>query len=141
MTSEHKAAALFRDGDFRSAAQAYRTLAERHPDRLDIQARLGHLDLLANDPDAAVSRLSRVLDRLVIGAFGAQGVTCDVQFPTEIVGCPDGGLLISSVESVAIDEACVRAGIPKDAPRVEHLLERVSPSPQTEPDAGAVLAP
>ena len=54
---------LFSDGRFEQAANAYFMLSDRHPERLDIQARLGYLDLIANKPASAVTRLSDVLAR------------------------------------------------------------------------------
>jgi hypothetical protein len=60
-------------------------------------------------------------------ALAAQGVECEVRFPTELVGCPDGGLLISSVESVSVNEACVPAKVSPDAPREQHLLVPLQP--------------
>ncbi len=62
-------------------------------------------------------------------AFAAQGVECEVRFPTELVGCPDGGLLVSTVENVAINESCVPAKVPRDARREEHLLLPAPPPP------------
>ncbi|MGA9523785.1 MAG: hypothetical protein WBV82_20150 [Myxococcaceae bacterium] len=69
-------------------------------------------------------------------AFAAQGIECEVDFPTELVGCPDGGLLLSTVESVSINEACVLAKVPPDAPREQHLLLPVGTQPAPV-DAGA----
>jgi hypothetical protein len=54
---------LFRDGRFEQAANAYLMLSDRHPERLDIQARLGYLNLIANKPASAVTRLSDVLGK------------------------------------------------------------------------------
>ncbi|MGB5562748.1 MAG: retropepsin-like aspartic protease [Sedimenticolaceae bacterium] len=59
---ERRAAMLFRDGRFQQATEAYRTLLDRHPERLDVQARLGYLDLIANEPETAVTRLSTALE-------------------------------------------------------------------------------
>jgi hypothetical protein len=61
--TEQGAAILFRQGRFDQAARVYQMLSERHPERLDLLARLGYLDLLANDPCSAVARLSDVLDQ------------------------------------------------------------------------------
>ncbi len=72
-------------------------------------------------------------------AFAAQGVECEVLFPTELVGCPDGGLLLSSVESVSVNEACVLAKVPRNAPREQHLLVPVRTS-QASGDAGTPAA-
>lgn len=60
---ERSAGMLFRDGCFQQAAKAYLTLSDRHPERLDIQARLGYLDLIANKPASAVTRLSDALEK------------------------------------------------------------------------------
>ena len=61
--TEQGAAILFRQGCFDQAARAYQALSEHHPERLDLLARLGYLDLLANDPCSAVARLSEVLEQ------------------------------------------------------------------------------
>ena len=63
LATEQHAATLFQQGGFDQAARAYRALSERQPGRLDLLARLGYLDLLANDPCSAVARLSGVLDQ------------------------------------------------------------------------------
>lgn len=52
----------FIEGRFAAATRAYEVLLDRHPGRLDIIARLGYLDLLANHSDSAVARLSHVLE-------------------------------------------------------------------------------
>ncbi|MCG6965338.1 MAG: aspartyl protease family protein [Chromatiaceae bacterium] len=52
----------FIEGRFVAATRAYEALLDRYPGRLDIAARLGYLDLLANRPDSAVARLSNVLE-------------------------------------------------------------------------------
>ncbi len=53
----------FVEGRFSAAARGYAALLDRSPGRLDIAARLGYLDLLANRPEAAVARLSHVLEQ------------------------------------------------------------------------------
>jgi len=60
---ERSAGDLFRDGRFLQAARAYLVLSDRHPERLDVQARLGYLDLISNRPASAVTRLSGVLEK------------------------------------------------------------------------------
>jgi len=60
---ERSAGMLFRDGRFQQARRAYLTLSARHPERLDIQARLGYLDLIANEPGSSVTRLSDALGK------------------------------------------------------------------------------
>ena len=60
---ERSAGMLFREGRFQQATRAYLTLSDRHPERLDIQARLGYLDLIANKPASAVTRLSDALEK------------------------------------------------------------------------------
>lgn len=59
--NEHSAATLFRDGKLHQAANAYRALTDRHPERLDFQARLGYLELISNNATGAVNRLTGVL--------------------------------------------------------------------------------
>lgn len=52
----------FGEGRFGAATQAYEALLDQNPGRLDIVARLGYLDLLANHPEHAIARLSHVLE-------------------------------------------------------------------------------
>jgi hypothetical protein len=60
--TEAEADAAFVAGRFSASRRGYASLLSRHPERLDIAARLGYLDLLANDADSAVARLSQVLE-------------------------------------------------------------------------------
>ena len=53
----------FVEGRFGDATRAYESLLDQYPGRLDILARLGYLDLLANHADSAVARLSHVLEK------------------------------------------------------------------------------
>lgn len=59
---ERTAAAAFVDGDFADAETGFRKLAEQQPGRLDLIARLAHLDLLANRLSPAIERLTRALE-------------------------------------------------------------------------------
>jgi len=69
-----------------------------------------------------------------VGAVGVarlQGdAGCAALFPAEIVSCPDGGLLVSTVDALRVDGRCRALEQPKAAPRL-HRLIRVAP------DAGA----
>ena len=60
---ERRAAASFRDGHFQQAARSYQALLDRHPERMDVQARLGYLELIANRASSAVTRLSAALEQ------------------------------------------------------------------------------
>jgi hypothetical protein len=53
----------FRRGELATADRAFRVLGSDQPERLDVAARLGYLDLLSGDTDNAVVRLSTVLER------------------------------------------------------------------------------
>ncbi len=66
--------------------------------------------------------------------FVASGHTCPVEFPTEITGCEDGGLLLKSAVSSAVDESCRPSQAVAHAVMAEHRLVRtLAPTP---PDAG-----
>lgn len=51
------------NGRFAEATERYARLYRQQPGRLDVLARLGYLDLLANRASAAVARLSEVLEK------------------------------------------------------------------------------
>jgi hypothetical protein len=61
--TEQRASALFAKGQIRESARTFRCLSEQLPERLDVQAQLGYLALLANKLDAAVDYLARVINR------------------------------------------------------------------------------
>lgn len=60
---ENDAHRLFVNGRFAEATDRYASVHRQQPGRLDVQARLGYLDLLANRASAAVARLSEVLEK------------------------------------------------------------------------------
>jgi hypothetical protein len=57
-STEQEARDQFAQGRFREAARALHRLNRRFPERLDVQAQLGYLALLANELDAAVNHLA-----------------------------------------------------------------------------------
>jgi hypothetical protein len=70
--------------------------------------------------------------------FVTSGRTCPVDFPTELVGCEDGGLVLKSAVSSAVDESCRPSQGSAHSPMVEHRLIRAAPrAPASSADAGA----
>jgi len=82
---------------------------------------------------------------------GFQGVTraqvttptgrrCPAEFPTEVVACEDGGLVLRAAPGAQVDEACRPP--PRPTPGValeQRLVRQPAPTPQTpasRPDAG-----
>lgn len=59
---EQEARRQFTLGRFRESSKNYQSLCRHFPERLDIQARLGYLALLANDLDAAVAHLAKAIN-------------------------------------------------------------------------------
>ena len=60
---EARADSLFSAGQLPEAALLYRKILRREPGRLDIQARLGRLALLDNNPPQAITQLAAVLNQ------------------------------------------------------------------------------
>lgn len=70
--------------------------------------------------------------------FTPRGARCPVSFPTEVVGCPDGGLVLRAAVTASVDDNCQLPKKVAPAPKLEHLLVRVSneePAPRVI-DAG-----
>ena len=61
--TEQQARTQFAKGQVRESAATFRCLSEQLPERLDLQAQLGYLALLANDLGAAVHYLAQVINR------------------------------------------------------------------------------
>ena len=61
--TEQQARTQFAKGQVRESATTFRCLSEQLPERLDLQAQLGYLALLANDLGAAVHYLAQVINR------------------------------------------------------------------------------
>lgn len=100
----------------------------------------GTLTLLAvRGADAGeVARI--VLSRTPKGFIGAthsntssaSGQQCPVEFPTEVIACPNSGLVIQTTTTASIDESCRPAVHAAGAtPVVQHTLMRPA-----RPDAG-----
>lgn len=104
----------------------------------------GTLVLELQRADAGPSDVEIVLSRTPKGfvggiehtAFPAPGVKCPVVFDTEVTSCSDGGLTLSSVESLAVDETCHPAPADGGVRRREHQLVPVSEAPA--PDSGSL---
>lgn len=60
---EREAQEHFIAGRLSEAADAFRALGRRHPERMDIQARIGYLALLDNDPDTAIAHLATAINQ------------------------------------------------------------------------------
>ncbi len=60
--SEEEAREQFAKGRFPESTRAFQRLMQRFPERLDVEARLGYLALLANDLDAAVHHLALAIN-------------------------------------------------------------------------------
>ena len=61
--TEQRAQEQFAQGRFRESAGNFHLLHQQIPERLDLQAQLGYLALLANDLDAAVNQLAQSINR------------------------------------------------------------------------------
>ncbi len=57
------------------------------------------------------------------------GRTCDARFPSLVLSCADGGLLVQTQTATALGDACQAPALPQAVPSQEHLLIR-------PPDAG-----
>ena len=72
--------------------------------------------------------------------FVTTGRTCSVDFPTELIACDDGGIVLKSSVSSNVDESCRHSQAGSHLPMAEHHLIRsaapVSPKPIGVPDAG-----
>jgi hypothetical protein len=99
-------------------------------------------------PDGGATVVLQRTDAGFVGAtwatvYAAQGAECSVAFPTEVKGCPDGGILLWAVDILPLDEACRAARTGTAQPRQEHLLlpapalppAPLPPSSQGAPDA------
>lgn len=62
-TTEQEAREHFAAGRLRESARAFHRLNRRFPERLDVQAQLGYLALLANELDAAVNHLAVAINQ------------------------------------------------------------------------------
>jgi hypothetical protein len=62
---------------------------------------------------------------------------CAVEFPTEVVACDDGGLVLKSAVGGAVDDGCRASQARSHVTMAEHRLIRISSPPPTA-DAGAV---
>ena len=60
---EQQAQEYFAQGRLRDSAECFQRLNRYLPERLDLQARVGYLALLANDLDAAVNQLAQVINQ------------------------------------------------------------------------------
>lgn len=58
--------------------------------------------------------------------FAANGAECPVRFPTRVEACDEGGLVLRTAVSVAIDESC-RASPRPASSEAAHRLLRVRP--------------
>lgn len=52
------------------------------------------------------------------------GTTCDVAFPTRVLGCGDGGLTLETEDSAALGDACQPPARPAETPLRRHHLRR-----------------
>jgi len=58
--------------------------------------------------------------------MGTAGPGCEASFPVELTGCPDGGLLLRTVERVRVDLQC--AAVDPSPPEMRtYLLVRSAP--------------
>jgi hypothetical protein len=58
--------------------------------------------------------------------MGPSGPGCEASLPVELSGCPDGGLLLKTVERVRVDEQC--AAVDAAPPEMRnYLLVRSTP--------------
>ncbi len=57
------------------------------------------------------------------------GQRCEVPYPTEVIGCTEAMLTLSTATFVAVDVECRVAPTSDESPREQHRLERVKPSP------------
>ena len=62
-TTEQEARTQFAKGKIRESTRTFQYLSEQLPERLDMQAQLGYLALLANDLDAAINYLAEAINR------------------------------------------------------------------------------
>jgi hypothetical protein len=69
----------------------------------------------------------------VATGFTSTGHPCPVTFPTEVRGCPDGGLVLSAAASTAINDECQSPQRGPTPPHLDHVLIR---PPPPAPDAG-----
>ena len=61
-TQEQQADFLFAAGQLREASDLYRNIIQQDPGRLDVEIRLGHLALLQNHPQQAITHLAKALN-------------------------------------------------------------------------------
>ena len=73
----------------------------------------------------------------VADAFTQRGTRCRVSFPTELLACGDGGLLLRAASSGAVDEQCREPTNAQPSARMEHRLVRYELLPLEVVDAGA----
>jgi len=59
------------------------------------------------------------------------GRTCQTQFPTSVLSCSDGGLLLETHAATALGDECQPPAKPQEVPHLQHQLIRPS-----IPDAG-----
>jgi hypothetical protein len=93
----------------------------------------------ADGAEGTVLELQRTPDgfhgfaEALVGTPGG-GPPCRVRFATEIAACEGDTLLVRSAASASVDARCRMPSPPTPAPRLEHTLRRVIPTPDA--DAG-----
>jgi hypothetical protein len=106
------------------------------------------LRLLWRSPDAGTEverpdRTAIIVERTPEGFVGAthsvawpaQNVACPVSFPTEVKACRDEGLVMRTVDAIAVDETC-RLAPARSPPMRDVEVLRSAAAPAT-PDAGS----
>jgi hypothetical protein len=71
--------------------------------------------------------------------FVLSGQSCAIEFPTELISCDDGGVVLRSATTAAVDESCRPPQGGSRGVMAEHrLLRTLALSASTSPDAGSL---
>jgi hypothetical protein len=125
---------------------SFRYLASDDGGTLTLVLQRGQPD--SGDPATGANRISVQLARTPKGfvgqthatAFVLSGQTCPVEFPTEVIGCEDGAVLVRTAATTAVDESCRPPPSGSRAVMTEHrLLRLVAISAPGPLDAGPSL--
>lgn len=108
---------------------SFRYLATDDGGTLLLALRRARGDAGPSEPEAATRIELHRTPRGFVGTthgtgLNAAGRACPVEFPTEVLACPDAGLVLRSAASASIGESCQPPDRPAPPAMVEHRLVR-----------------